>query len=327
MMIRIRRRRWAGAAVLLLGLCGLGVLLAGMGGEKELMAGGRVWETDAAYLQQAGTVLSLPEDSERFQRPSQAAAYPNAYSFDQFVKTDGSPPEVTDVFSQPEEVILAYYGILREASNMQGYAGGCGTIGDAQAPYPYAYSLLSPAGRKDMGLDAFTQSFQGIGHMTLLQLHPACAAGQYMVEVEVIAGPPEEKDKRQGSDIRYYYGLVTAEEVPGAGWRIRQVKYLPEDFLCAPYHGWAYDAQAVAQIVYQEGLQLFERIDKTEEENGLIRLYGSGGGKEYRLDFTRLANGADVLLCEYEKIGENWQEADLLSGQWKGLKLSDALEA
>ena len=327
MIIRMRRRKMAGILLLLLGLCGLGLLLAGTGRQEGLMAGGQVWEPDAVYAQQAESIVSLPEDSERFQRPSRGEAYANPYSFDQFLKTDGSAPEVTEIFNRPEEVILAYYGILREASNMQGYAGGCGTIGDAQAPYPYAYSLLSPAGQKEMSLDVFTQSFQGIGHMTLLQLHPTCTAGQYMVEVEMIAGAPENEEKRQGSIIRYYYGLVTAEEVSGEGWRIRQVKYLPEDFLCAPYHGWAYDAQAVAQIVYQENLHLFERIDRTEEEDGLIRLYAYGNHTEYRLDFVRLANGTDVLLCEYEKEEGNWKQAELLTGQWIGLRLSDALAA
>jgi hypothetical protein len=268
---------------------------------------------------------------ERFTRPSKELPYPNPYSFKDFRKEDETPPLVTEKFNDPEILILAYYGILQDASNMVGYSGGCGTIGMSRLPYPYAYELLIKQKQKEMSLDQFIDSFEGIGHITLLKVAPAYAPTgtpsnikYYMVEIEVITGVKANTDEEynQGSQFAYYYGLITVEKTPGEGWKIKDINYIPEDFLCAPMHGWFYFSDAVVQIVYGDNLKLIDEIVKTEQEGDMLHIYASGAGKNYRFDFIRLTNGYDIFL--HENILKNgvWKETSLLTDKWEYLKLT-----
>jgi hypothetical protein len=275
--------------------------------------------------------ISQSDGSERFQRPSGALPYPNPYSFADFRKPYETPPLVTKKFDDPEDLILAYYGILKEASNMLGYSGGCGTVGWSTLPYPYAYELLSEEKRDEIPLDLFVDSFSGIGHITLLKLLPAYSpAGTpddtryFMVEIEVITGAEvsSEADYGLGSRFAYYYGLITTIKAPDGSWRIDDIGYIAEDFLCAPTHGWFYFSEAVVQIVYGENLKLIEQIDKTERDGDIVSVYASGNGKSYRFDFVRLTNGYDILLHEYLFYDGVWKETSLLTDDWKYLKLS-----
>lgn len=269
---------------------------------------------------------------ERFRRPSKLPALENQYSFQDFVKSPETPPLITAKFKTPEELILAFYGILREAANLEGYSGGCGTVGDTCQPYPYAYELLTESARKSMPLQEFKNSFRGVGYLSLLRLLPAYApagtpAGRryYMVEIEEIVGTPQGNSGasyRQGTQFAYYYGIVTAEQTPGKNFLIAKIDYIPEDFLCAPLHGWSYDALDILQIVYQESMKLIDRITGSEANGGLLTFYASGQGQEYRFDFVRLANGYDILLHEYQKEDGVWKEVNLLTGAWEYLKFS-----
>lgn len=269
--------------------------------------------------------------SERFQRPSKALPYPNPYSFKDFEKETEKLPLVTKKFDNPENLILAYYGILQEASNMLGYSGGCGTIGWSGLPYPYAYELLEKEKQKELPLNQFVDSFKGIGYITLLNLLPAYAPPDtpdgiqyYMVEIEIITGATAHTDEEyhQGSRFAYYYGLITTEKTFDEGWKIKDIYYIPEDFLCAPMHGWFYLSDAVVQIVYGDNLKLIDQIDQPEQKGNIIYIYASGNGKSYRFDFVRLTNGYDILL--HESIFENgdWRETSLLGDQWKDMKLT-----
>lgn len=93
--------------------------------------------------------------SERFQRPSKAFPYPNLYSFKDFQKENEKPPLIEKRFENSEDLIFACYGILREASNMVVYSGGCGTGGWAKTPYSYAYELLTKERQKEVPLNEF----------------------------------------------------------------------------------------------------------------------------------------------------------------------------
>lgn len=269
--------------------------------------------------------------SERFQRPSKELPYPNPYTFQDFRKDNEKPPLITKKFERPEDLILAYYGILREASNMVGYSGGCGTIGWSGLPYPYSYELLTKSKQKEMPFDQYVDSFMGIGYTTLLKLLPAYAPPDtphdtkyYMVEAEVIAGAKVGKDDEypQGSQFAYYYGLIAVEKTPDGGWRIKDIYYIPEDFLCAPMHSWFYLSDAVVQIVYRDNLKLIDKIDRTEQNGDMISIYASGNGNSYRFDFVRLTNGYDILLHEYILDHGEWKETSLLGDKWKNMKLT-----
>lgn len=66
--------------------------------------------------------------TERFRRPSKCQPVANPYVFQDFVKDYDAPPFINKVFKNSKEVILAYFGILANASNMPGFLGGAGQL-------------------------------------------------------------------------------------------------------------------------------------------------------------------------------------------------------
>lgn len=268
------------------------------------------------------------KEEARFRRPSREQPYPNPFDFDKF-QNEGGKAET--VFESADAVILAYYGILQSASNMLGFTGACGSVGYGTEPYAYAYSLFTAEKQQALSLKAFTNSFKGIGYITLLKLLPAFSPQgtpesirYYMVEIEVISGV-KESEINKGSRFAYTYGLVTVQHEQEMGWKIKDIQYIAEDFLCAPEHGWFYLANAMVQIVYGENLKLIDRIDKTEQKNEMVYVYASGQNKQYRFDFVRLTNGYDILLFENELQNGEWQRVSLLPPEWAYLKLSPAM--
>ncbi len=332
MVVRIRGKvLLAVACTAALGLmCGRMASLRASG--AAMAAGGRLHAPpEPPFVAAAASLRGDRPWEERFRRPSAEPPYPNPYSFEDFQKAEESTCSAAKVFDNPRDLILAYYGILGEASNMLGYSGGCGTVGQALQPYPCAYGLLSEEKRAGLSLDQFIASFGGIGHITLLKLLPAYTpAGAprdvqtYMVELEVITGAPQDAQKArgQGTAFVYYYGLVTVGKAPGGGWEIRETDYIAEDFLCAPTHGWFYLSDAVVQIVYGDNLKLIDRIDGIRQTGSRIRIQASGRGGCYGFEFVRLTNGYDILLHEYVLDGGVWKEADLLTDQWGDIKLT-----
>lgn len=265
--------------------------------------------------------ISDDADISRFQRPSSQPALDNKYTMAQFDRDRGVNPLSLDHFQTPEDVILAYFGILREAANMAGYSGGCGTIGWSTLPYSYAYELLSESNQNRMTLSQFEDSFKGIGQLTLLKLYPAYTPPEtpenvryHMIEAEVITGAPmnDPTGYFSGSHFAYFYGIVTTELDQNRGWKIKALDFFPEDFLCHPMHGWDYDAQSLVPIIYQNWYHLIDHVDKTERNGNTISVYASGIGKQYRFDFVRITNGEDVLLHEMIVQNGQWVETNLL---------------
>lgn len=297
-----------------------------------IVAGGNIHSVSSCENQVLKVSKQLDEGnySQRFQRPSNQPPLPNPYSFQDFFKNEGEEPVITEIFQKPEDVILAYYGILESASNMQGFSGGCGTVGDAGVPYTYAYQLLTQESRSIMSFKKFKDSFRGIGHITLLKLYPAYSPvgtppnlQYYMIEIEAIMGEKEKPDNHQAkSRFAYYYGLVTVEKTTQEGYKIKKIDYLPEDFLCAPYHGWSYDAEALVGIIYMDNLNIIDKIERTEQDGNEIHIYASGTGGQYRFDFIRITNGYDILMHENIFKDGKWTETSLLLGNWKNFKLS-----
>lgn len=265
--------------------------------------------------------------TERYQRPSKASVLENKYRHLKFFQ--GNP--VPSTFYNPEDLILAYYGLVEEASNMIGYSGGCGSVGNGNLPYPYAYDLFTNRTKKKMSLQQFEDSFKGIGHISLLTLIPmskdiSSKTEYYVVEIETIEG---DKIKGTVTDYNqtktvfaYYYGIITVIK-ENQSWKIDSINYFPEEFLCAPYHSWFYDAKQVIQIVYMENLKIIDKIIYYEQKGNLITIDAMGNGKKYQLVFVRLTNGHDILLNEYQYINNKLVATDLLTEEWKSLKLSN----
>ncbi|MBN7772340.1 hypothetical protein [Clostridium aminobutyricum] len=278
--------------------------------------------------------LSLQDDNERYRRPSKQLPLPNEFTFQNFAIDDTEPSLITDVFNDSEDVIKAFFGILKNASNMEDYLGGCGSIGDTMNPYAYAYELYTQDARQEMSLESFKDSFQGIGHINLLKLYPVYIPPgtpenirYYMFEIEIITGPTE-KDQmaydRGGSYFVYYYGLIAVEYDQNEGWKIRSIYYLPEDFLCAPDHGWSYAAEYLVPIVYEEWYQLIDQIDNMVQNGNLVSVYASNEDKSrrYKFDFVRLTNGYDILLHENIWNKGRWEEINIMRDEGQRLKLS-----
>jgi len=276
----------------------------------------------------APIITTVPKDiSEKYHRPSKHLPLKNPFSYQLFAANDSDY-----VFKTPTDVIYAYYGIVKEASNMEGFAGGCGTIGFAKAPYEIAYRLLDRDIRKHIELDQFIQTFEGVGHITLLKLHllPKDSTSEtirhYMVEVELITGPKiNEDDETPPNPITYfayYYGIITVikNEI---GWHIQRIKYYPEDFLCAPYHSWFYDSNAIVKIIYTEDLKLIQSVSKITETGDIISYYCTDGQHQYRLDFVVLVNGHEILINESILLQNGtYKNIDFIGDGWEHLKLN-----
>ena len=257
---------------------------------------------DSLHANQTISTTDSPQDySLRYQRPSSELPLVNEYTYQTFVeKTNYN-------FSNPKDLICAYFGVLREASHMEGYEGGCGSIGDGLLPYPIAYNMLSSNTQVNISQKQFTTSFRGTGHISLLKLYPLPESDIFFIEIEVITGPESTTNpqKSQLSYFAYYYGFVSVVQ-EGSVWRIDKIDYYPEEFLCAPYHSWFYDSTAVIEIVYGDNLGLVDRITDTIWDDGILQIYADGkNGQRYRFDFVRLTNGHDILIGEYIKKDDN----------------------
>ncbi|KNF07567.1 hypothetical protein CLPU_15c00610 [Gottschalkia purinilytica] len=279
------------------------------------------------------TSLNLDKDSydERFQRPSKEASMKLKYEFKDYNESKNNVPKGYPIkYTSPVDLIQAYYSILKEASNMEGFHGGCGTVGFGEIPYPFAYNLLSKETKKNISLKEFKESFKGTGHTTLLKLLPlnelddTSKVQHYIVEIETITGKPIKDNikKRTPTYFSYYYGIVTTKYDEKEGWKIQSIDYIPEDFLCAPYHRWQWDSKLFVETVYKDLYSIVDEIINIEQDGDYIKIYAKGGNNEYRFDFIRLTNGEDILLHEYMKSNENWEEVDLLKNDHKKFKLS-----
>ncbi|MEJ8553364.1 hypothetical protein [Tepidibacter sp. Z1-5] len=266
------------------------------------------------------------ELDERFQRPSKLSSVKLKYNFRRPKDKGEVPPYVAEgfptIYQTPEDVIHGYYAILKSAANMMGYEGGCGTIAWMDSPYPYAYRLLSDDIKDNITLEEFKDSFKGTGAMNLLHLEPAYeptntpdSIKYYFTEVEALKGHPYKKGETYGTQpnyFEYYYGIVTTEYNKKDGWKIKSVDYLPEIYLCHPFHGWNYDYDSIIGVIYNNWYGMDLKIDNTDIENNYIQVYASNQDNEYKFDFIRLTNGDDVLLHEYIKENDKWKEVSIL---------------
>lgn len=335
MVISLKRLRFPLIGVLAVILILVSIWMISKDRTVKPIMGGVIHANDKTLKEDIRPVFygeEVNDYSERFQRPSKQSAMKLKYSFEDFKNASEQPPYIKTIFQTTEDVIQAYYAILKDASNMAGFHGGCGTIGWSKIPYPYAYELLSKETQQKMSLEKFVKSFEGIRHTTLLKLYPAYRPlgtpdniKYYMVEIEVITGPPykgENDNKPQPGYFAYYYGLITTEKTPSGGWKIKSIDYVPEDFLCHPMHHWDYDARYLVEIVYKNWYGLVENIEKVEKNGSMVYVYADGKGNKYRFDFVRLTNGDDILLHENILQNGQWKEVNLLKDEHQIYKFS-----
>ncbi|ENQ3106957.1 hypothetical protein SAMN04488168_108119 [Bacillus sp. 491mf] len=258
------------------------------------------------------------ENLEKYFRPS---CFPvlnkrfNYQFFDSFIDKQYYqivlPPSL---MNSPENTIINYFSVLREAENLTKYKkGGCGSVGLSKIPYPIAYNFFTSQYQKRVSYKSYFRSFEGIGHINLIKLAPLHRdkkypkASRYFFEIETIEG-----SAKGITYFAYYYGYIYIEK-EGKSYKIADIDLYGEDFLCAAYHLWQHNAEAVVDIMFGNWCELVkERLPtKQEDYTKQIDVIGTDGNK-YRFVFFQLTNDTDILAAQYKKDTK---------GQWEFIEI------
>jgi hypothetical protein len=95
------------------------------------------------------TSLIGTRDTEKYFRPSRLpiknTLVKNSQFFDPYYEKNYKEIKIPATLTRtPDETVLNYFSILREAENLtQNQLGGCGTVGMAKSPYPIAYNFYT----------------------------------------------------------------------------------------------------------------------------------------------------------------------------------------
>lgn len=258
--------------------------------------------------------ISQKEDVEKYFRPSKLPVLNdrnfNMRFFDNYYQKDVSEITLPDyLMKSPEDTIINYFSILREAANFQeGKNTGCGTLGYQSIPYPVAYQFLSSTYKENLSYKEYLETFLNILHINLIKykLIPVFDNPndiiRYFVEIETIEG----SEKSVGY-FAYYYGFVDIIK-EGTNYKISNLQFNGENYLCAPYHGWSYDAEAVVDIKYGGWCKLVKERYPTQQEGYVKWIYFKGtDGNDYLIEFFQLTNDTDIEIAQYikGKLG-NW---------------------
>lgn len=252
-------------------------------------------EKDLETLRQDNSI-----DLEKYFRPSNLPILNNkTYDLENLPK---------DLYESPENAIINYYSILREAANPTDKTNtGCGTIGYVKEPYPIAYKFLTSDYQNQLSYNNYLQSFENILHLNLIKLkeiktdeeHPNSL--KYFVEIEAIEG-----SKKPMGYFGYYYGFIYLDKVEG-GYKINDMEYYGENYLCTPYHGWIHDAKSFVKIQYGDWCNLIKGEVKVETNGYVKNIYFDGtDGNKYRVEFFTLTNGDDIKISDFKKDNGKW---------------------
>lgn len=215
----------------------------------------------------------------------------------------------SNLLDKPENTILNYFSILREAENLTSQLfGGCGTVGNAMDPYPIAYNFFTKAYQQKMPYSSYLSSFEGIGHTNLIKLYKLPNPNnvqplQFFIELETINGTATGV-----SSFQYHYGTVSVVKEEGL-YKIDAITLTGEDFLCAAYHGWRQKGEDVVDIEYGGWCKLIKKRLPTKKE-GYVKTIDVIGtdGNDYRFIFIQLTNDTDELVTQLVKRKQ---------GQWE----------
>lgn len=289
--------------------------------EKATMVMGAVLLKDKLHEEQ-----SVKEDAymnkelnERYFRPSKLSALnlnkEGEELLNKFFDVSSENIELPkELFKEPWETVLNYYSVLREARYAEeDKIGGCGTVGWERRPYPIAYNFFSKEYRKNTDFKTYVESFKGISHINLVKLRnitdESTTNGEikYFIELEAL------KSSEKGDTyFAYYYENLYLKPEEGL-FKISNIELYGEDFLCAPYHGWRYQAENYVDVTYGNWCKLIEKRLPTVQEGYIKNIDIKGtDGKEYRFQFIQLTNGVDIEVGQYVKNKEN---------KWKGIKI------
>lgn len=277
------------------------------GSNDEIIMGGKyieniINETEVNYDSSNENFYNL----ERFFRPSNMKIIndkTNQSLYDMY-GVDVSKIQIPqELIKMPKDTIVNYFSILREAANpLESTNTGCGSLGDTRAPYPIAYNFLDESYKKRVTYNQYLNSFKNILHTNLIKLNQVPPDEnnpndlKYFVELETIQGSNEKLGL-----FAYYYGYIYLNKVDGV-YKIKDIKYLGENYLCAPYHGWRYDAESYVSIEYGDWCSLVDG-DIDIKQNGYEKkaYFKDKNNNEYYVLFYQLTNGVDIKIADYKK--------------------------
>lgn len=247
--------------------------------------------------------IDFSQDNDRFFRPSKLQILNNnTIDFDY---SKDKPKDIKlskELLKTPEDTIINYFSTLREAANPTSNSyTGCGTLGYAKVPYPYAYNYFTKSYKDKNTYSKYLKSFENILHTNLIKLeqvpndkeHPNNL--KYFIELETIQGSPSGMGM-----FAYYYGYVYLMEEDGL-YKISDIKYTGENYLCAPYHRWEWDAELSTDIRYGNWCNLIKEKHPTEVEGfkKKVKFLGTDGN-EYMILYYQLTNGYDIEIGQYK---------------------------
>lgn len=276
--------------------------------EQLLIMGGSFHQQE--LLCETSTIKSPNINYDKFFRPSTSQILNTQnldYQFyDKYFNKKNSEIKLdSNLLKTPEDTILNYYTILKAASyydeNNTKYAG-CGSMGDGSGPYPIAYNFLSEEYKKELNYKDFLMSFNNIFHINLIKLKeiplPVTSDNfkRYFVELETIEGA----DKPM-TNFGYYYGFIDLSKEK-VSYKISNMDFYGEDFLCAPYHGWNWLGESVVEIKYGDWCKLISGKPTTQNDGYTKSIYFDGtDGNKYMIEFLTITNNTDVEVAQYKK--------------------------
>lgn len=251
---------------------------------------------------------------QRFFRPSCLLAlnlrFETSEFFDPYYeKTHDQILVPSELIRTPNNTLLNYFSILREAENIGGRS--CGSIGQARIPYPLAYNFLSEEYQKRLSYEEYFNSFAGIGHTSLIKLCqvPDIKRGiKFFYEIETIEAFQANKAEYFG----YSYGFIQLVHEQ-RGYQISSIHQIKEDFLCAPYHGWDQDGESIVDVKYGNWCKLIQKRYPTIKNSYVKNIYFHGNdGADYYFIFFTLTNGTDIEIAQFRRVGnEEWKQVNM----------------
>ena len=243
---------------------------------------------------------------ERFFRPSNMTILNtkrNILSINDYDKSSSNIKINKELLKTPKDTIINYFSILRESANpLYNTQTGCGTLGDARDPYTLAYNFLSKSYKEKVPYKEYFMSFENQLHINLIKLNEVPPDKnrpndiKYFVELEVIEGT----DKPKGV-FAYYYGYIYLEKEDDV-YKIKDMMYAPENYLCAPYHGWSWDAKSLVEIEYGGWCSLVDGEVIVKDDGYERKVYFKDKDKnEHYVLFYQLTNGVDIKIAYYKK--------------------------
>lgn len=286
--------------------------------KKEFILGANLIRVK--YEEEDKAAMAVELDMEKYFRPSKLSILNNSIEANNLINNyfNNSNKNINipkNYLKSPEDTIVNYFSILREAANpVKGKYTGCGSLGMGKIPYKIAYEFFLEQYKEKNSFNNYEDSFKNILHINLLKFKEVPIDSdneniiRYFYEIETIEG-----SENGVGNFSYYYGYLLLSKVNDE-YKILDINITPEVYLCAPYHGWQYNAEYSVSIRYGDWCNLIKSVESIEVNDYVKEIYFKGNDdKEYKIQFYILTNDYDIEVAQFVKNN---------NGQWKNIKIN-----